>query len=148
MRRAQRLLMALVLALPLAGASTAAGTALVSADYGSNAVRQVEISANSGGPSGGGVWLWIELDQGGTGTYAGSDCGHGGQGTASDKGQVTWLPDGNTITISGVQLNALPPFLQPAYISVPWSTGHVTEPLGSVLVGLPFPGTAQVQVAP
>jgi hypothetical protein len=148
MRRVRRFVMALVLAIPLAGASTAAGTALVSADYGSTAVRQVEISANSGGPNGGGVWLWIELDQDHTGTYAGSDCGHGGQGTASDKGEVTWQSDGATITISGVQLNALPPFLQPSYISVPWSTGHVSEPLGTVLVGLPFPGTAQVQVAP
>ena len=37
-----------------------------------------------------------------TGGYAGSDCGHGGAGTASDKGDVTWHYSGDSVVIEGV----------------------------------------------
>ena len=43
---------------------------------GGDAAYQVEISANVGGPTGGGSWYWLELDKDGGGIYAGSDCAH------------------------------------------------------------------------
>jgi len=134
-----------------AGAASALGLGMLisgaspaSADYGNTAVYQVEISANSGGPSGGGAWLWIELSSDGTGTYAGSDCGHG-FGAASDKGDVTWSSADGVLTINGVVLNGLGGL--PVVISVPSTRGHYAETIFQVF-GVPFPGFAQVQVAP
>jgi hypothetical protein len=120
------------------------GSAPAAADYGPSAVYQIEISANSGGPSGGGAWLWIELDAGGGGTYAGSDCGHG-FGALPDRGDVTsWSSAGGVLTINGVALfgGALP-----LTITVPSTFGHYPETVPQVF-GIPFPGFAQVQVAP
>lgn len=149
-RRARRALLAVAAGGALVTGAALTSAAPVAADYGSTAVRQVEISANSTGPSGGGAWLWIELDANGTGTYAGSDCGHG-SGAVADRGDVTWTTDGTTITIHGVYLNGLPPFLQPPAVTVPYSTGHYSyaAPTGiQDVFGVPFPGWAQVQVAP
>jgi hypothetical protein len=150
-----------------AGASAAAilggvgvwgsGTAFA---YGNNAVHQVEISANLApnvfGPgTGGGIWLWIELDSGGTGDYTGSDCLHRTPispqtGAVADRGDVTsWTSDGTTITITGVVIGGD----TPVTITVPES-GHETVSLGDVFQGLTPPGvpappgTAHVQVAP
>jgi hypothetical protein len=130
-------------ALLLASAGTALG-------YGNSAIYQVEISANwTGGSTGAGVWLWIELDADHTGDYTGSDCGHGfeGPGTAgavADRGDVTWTSDGTTLTIHGVVLNG-PGF--PVTITVPAAYGHLSTSLAAVF-NVPFPGWAQVQVAP
>lgn len=120
------------------------GASPVSADYGNTAVYEVEISANSGGPNGGGAWLWIELSANGTGTYAGADCGHG-FGAVSDKGDVTWTSSGGLLTINGVVLNGLGGF--PVTITVPSANGHYGETIFQVF-GIPFPGFAQIQVAP
>src|SRR2546423_5225588 len=79
----KRFLVSLLAVSALAAAVVAAVAVPASADYGRGAVYQVEITANEGGPSGGGIWLWIELtpaagsSTSGTGDYAGSDCGHG-----------------------------------------------------------------------
>ena len=134
-----------------AGAASALGLGMLitgatpaSADYGNTAVYQIEISANSPGPSGGGAWLWIELSSDGTGTYAGSDCGHG-FGAVSDKGDATWSSADGLLTIHGVVLNGLGGF--PVAISVPSTDGHYSETIFQVF-GVPFPGFAQVQVAP
>jgi len=136
---------------------SAAGPA--SADYGRGAVYQIELSMNSSGPQGGGVWLWITLNSSYTGDYAGSDCGHGGAGTASDKGDVTWHYDGTNVVIEGVELNALPvsvfpTFIPPPYhttITVPRAYGHYTGNDHAYLTlpsFLPVGGFSQLQVAP
>ena len=140
--------LALLCAALAASAATFAATA--SADYGRGTIYNVELSANAGGPQGGGVWLWIALNKDGTGDYAGSDCGHGGGGAASDKGDVTWSSTGGTLTISGVVLNGLGGF--PTVIRVPAAFGHYTGTIGSYLTlpGFisPFIGNTQLQVAP
>jgi hypothetical protein len=127
--------------------------------YGGDAVHQVAISANIApnlfGPgSGGGIWLWIELDgtqSGGVGDYTGSDCLHNTpispvNGAVADRGDVEWSLTGSTITITGVVIGGDTPIT----ITVPES-GHLsTNDLSSVFsapVG-GVPGTAQVQVAP
>jgi len=122
-----------------------------SAEYGKTAVRQVELSANVGGREGGGVWLWIGLNSNGTGDYAGSDCGHGGQGAASDKGDVEWEREGESIVIKGIVLKGLGGF--ETTVTVPYRTGHYKGTLGTFLT-LPLPpevtalGFSQLQVAP
>jgi len=124
-------------------ALTMAATAF--ADYGNTAVYQVEISANSSGSNGGGAWLWIELSSNGTGTYAGSDCGHRNGPAASDKGDVTWVSGGGWLTITGVVFNGFGGL--PVTITVHSTLGHyATTPFA--VFGLPFPGFAQVTIAP
>jgi hypothetical protein len=135
------------------------GTGKASA-YGSGAVHQVEISATIspnlfGSGTGGGIWLWIELDgtsatSGGTGDYTGSDCLHHTPiapftGAVSDSGEVTWTSDGTTITILGVVIGGD----TPVTITVPLA-GHENTNLAAVFAppvgGLP--GSAEVTVAP
>lgn len=110
---------------------------------------QVEISANISGHDGG-VWVWIELDRGGTGDYKGSDCGHAGQGAVPDSGEVTWTDSGGTNTIYGVKLNGLAGFV--TTIPVPDTYGHYTGTIGSYMTLPPFIpssiGNTQLQVAP
>jgi hypothetical protein len=108
----------------LAGAGTLATASPAWADYGQGGAYQAELSANIGGPYGGGVWLWVELNRDGTGDYQGSDCGHGGQGAASDSGSVTWSGSGGKVEISGIVLNGLGGF--PATITLPATYGHYT----------------------
>jgi hypothetical protein len=139
----------------------APATALAYGDAtGNGAVYQVEISANSVGKftadpsSGGGVWLWIELDKDGTGDYTGSDCFHdapgGGAGAIADRGDVTWSTDGTTLTILGVTLAGF----VPVTITVPAAYGHYrTTSFGDIIhvdfPGFPTPeGFAEVQIAP
>jgi hypothetical protein len=131
------------------GALAAAGPA--SADYGPGSEYQIELSANVSGTQGGGIWLWIELNQNGTGDYHGSDCPHGSPGAASDSGDVTWAVSGSQVVISGVVLNGFPGGF-PATVAVPAANGHYTGTLGSFITlppGIPpFIGDAQLQVAP
>lgn len=144
----------------LAAGMIAAVAAPASADYGPGAMYQVEITANEGGPAGGGIWLWIELTPtagsatSGTGDYTGSDCGHG-HGSAPDRGDVTWSSSNGTLTISGVVLNGFGPLGPvPVTISVPSSYGHYAYPanaFSAIFSGLPpfiTGGKAQVQIAP
>ena len=135
------------LTVALLAAAAAVFAAVASADYGPGAVYQVEISANANGPQGGGIWLWIELNANGTGDYRGSDCGHG-EGAARDNGDVTWTSGGGMLTISGVTLTGLGGL--PVTITVPSAYGHksYTGDAFSSIFGLPFPGNAQVQIAP
>jgi hypothetical protein len=136
-------------ALAAAGTLAAAGPAW--ADYGQGVVYQIELSANVSGTQGGGIWLWIELNQNGTGDYQGSDCPHGSPGAASDSGDVTWAVSGSQVVISGVVLNGFPGGF-PATVTVPAAYGHYTGTLGSFITlppGIPpFIGSAQLQVAP
>src|ERR1043166_8050908 len=98
----------LLLLIALAASFAAATAATASAQYGAGDVYQIELSMNIPGKQGGGVWLWLALNRDGTGDYSGSDCGHGGQGAASDKGDLTWTQVGDQIVISGVTYNGLP----------------------------------------
>ena len=140
----QRAVVAATAALALGAGAVISAATPVAADYGNSAVYQIEISANSGGPSGGGAWLWIELNSAGGGDYAGSDCGHG-TGALSDRGDVTsWSSAGGVLTIQGVALFG---GAFPVTITVPSRYGHYAETPVQVF-GLPFPGFAQVQVAP
>ena len=85
-----------------------------------------------------------ELDSNGTGTYAGSDCGHG-DGAVADSGDITsWSSSGGVLTISGVALFG---GLAPVTIHVPSTHGNYIETISQVF-GLPFPGFAVVEVAP
>lgn len=142
----------LLLLLAITAAFAAAVAGIASANYGRGAVYQIELSANASGRSGGGVWLWLGLNQDGTGDYAGSDCGHGGAGAASDQGDVTWTyaDGGATVVITGVTLDGLGGF--PTVITVPSAYGHYTGTIGSYLTLPPFippfVGTTQLQVAP
>ncbi|MEE9094949.1 hypothetical protein [Pseudarthrobacter phenanthrenivorans] len=142
---------ALALWASLAAVAGGLSLAAPASAYGGNAAMyQIEISANISGHDGGGVWLWIELDQNGTGDYKGSDCGHAGQGAVADSGDVWWTDNGTTLTITGVALNGLGGF--PTTITVPDTYGHYTGTIGSymTLPGFipPFIGNTQLQVAP
>ena len=121
--------------------------------YEAHDIYQIELSANVPSPQGGGVWLWIGLNPNGEGDYSGSDCGHGGEGAASNKGDVTWHYTGLNnawIEIDGVILNGLGGF--PTTITVPSKYGHYTGTLGTYLTLPsfipPFIGFSQLQVAP
>jgi hypothetical protein len=160
--RANKRLAAAVVALAAVGGVAAIEAPGALADYGSGAQYQVIISANFppnvfGAGTGGGIWLWIELDgtsktSGGTGEYHGADALHhapqfGPQGASPDSGDnVTWSLSGGTLTITGVAIGG---GTTPVTITVP-NSGHETTSLGAVFPGLlpPGIGTAQVQVSP
>jgi hypothetical protein len=139
--------------------AVAVSASSASADYGTGALYQIEITGNDGGINGGGIWLWIELNPAagtttaGTGDYTGSDCGHS-HGAARDMGDVTWASSAGTLTISGVVLNGFPPFIGPVpvVITVPSTYGHYSyDSFTSIFAGLPpfvTSGNVQVQVAP
>jgi hypothetical protein len=121
------------------------------ADYGPGAPYQIEISDNApGGVPGNGAWLWIELNPGGTGDYAGAICIHTGpaglNAAESDTGDVTWSDTAGTLTITGITVIG---HTVPLTITVPDNYGHYTEPSASVMTpNLITGGTAQIQVAP
>lgn len=157
--RAGRTIAAGAISLASAIGGLASLGATSAAAYGNTAVHQVEISAmidpNLFGPgTGGGIWLWIELDgtqSGGDGDYTGSDCLHHTPiapvtGAVPDRGDVQWSLAGSIITITGVVIGGD----QPITITVPES-GHLnTSDLSTVFsapVGV-LPGTAKIQVAP
>ena len=148
---------ALVLAALGPGASSAAA-------YGraDQPLAQIEFSANCNNPSFflcapppdgfglGGIWLWIEIDSGGTGDVAGAGCGHvqGGPrgGAGSIRGDITWTASTGPLGVAfAVDPNNLyynvdlgdggPP------ISFPQTVGHYSfAPAPAV--------TIQTQVAP
>ncbi|HEX9017238.1 MAG TPA: hypothetical protein VF960_14705 [Chloroflexota bacterium] len=152
------MLLPLVATAVLAGAVLVGGAASAFADYGNSAQYQVEISFNCNGtltcaPVGQnfGMWLWIELSSGGTGTYQGADCADQTgsptvppSGASHDSGDVHWSYSGSNIVITGVTIvkGELP-----LTLTVPRTYGHYTES-GFQLLGFPLSGAAQVTVAP
>ncbi|HEX9363241.1 MAG TPA: hypothetical protein VGA47_05610 [Candidatus Dormibacteraeota bacterium] len=162
MRKLFRLFSTLVVAAILAalGIGASAGGALA---YGhaEQPLAQIEFSGNCNNPSYplcqppptgfglGGIWVWIEIDAGGSGDVAGAGCGHirgVGGGAFPILGEITWF----TAT--------LPPGAVPFWTD-PTNTYYVVS-LGDgetipfpVTVGhyayMPAPGVAlQLQVAP
>jgi len=145
--------------------SAAAGTACLAtalagvaatpalADYGQGAQYQIEISANNvGGVPGDGVWLWIALNNNGTGDYQGTDCIHTGpaglNGAAHEQGDVSWTDSGGKLTITGVKLVG---GVFPVTVVVSDRYGHYVGGSDGFIQGFalgPIGGTAQVQVAP
>ena len=129
-----------------------AGAGPAYAGQGGDAVYQVEISVNIPSPRGGGVWLWYELDRNGTGDYQGSDCGHGGAGSAHDWGDVTWSysPDDSQVVILGTVLHGLGDF--PSTVTVPSAYGHQRGTDETFMTLPPFipsgVGDTELQVAP
>src|SRR5262245_9650407 len=154
----KRKLVLLVLVAAAALLVTGISATSASAGYANGAIYQIELSVNTPGRDGGGVWLWITLLPDFTGSYAGADCGHGGAGTASDKGGVTWHYSGDSVVIDGVALNALPNavfpvFIPPPYvttITVPRAYGHYTGNDHAFMTFpsfIPVAGFSQLQVA-
>jgi hypothetical protein len=95
-----------LLAAVLVLGSLAANQGVVSA-YGraEHPLAQLELSGNCNNPAYplcfppptgfglGGIWLWIEIDAGGSGDVAGAGCGHVrgvGGGAGPIKGEITW----------------------------------------------------------
>lgn len=134
---------------------------VASADYGQGALYQIELVAEV--PGAGGAWLWITLNDDGTGDYAGSDCAGGLNGhqfrghpipAASDSGDITgWHYDGDNVVIEGVQLNSFLPLVFYTTITVPSLYGHYTAMGIGAYMTWPFfvdtgLGFSQLQVAP
>ena len=99
---------------------------------------------------GNGAGLWIELNAGGSGDYAGVICLHTGpaglDGAESGTGDVTWSDTGGTLTITGVTLIG---HTVRVTITLPDSYGHYTEASARVMTpNIIAGGTAEVQVAP
>jgi hypothetical protein len=129
------------------------------ADYGSSALYQVEISANTKEV---GFWLWAELSPGPTGDYEETDCIHLGGGVANDggihdSGELTgWSISNGVLTMYGMKIIG---GAETAKVTIPVGPniiGHANTatititsanvpilPVGTVLT-MP----AQVQVAP
>jgi hypothetical protein len=105
--RVRRLALALSSAGVLAVGIAAASASPVSADYGSGAQFQVEISANTPQV---GFWLWAELGPNQTSDYQETDCIHLGGGPATDgalhdSGSLTsWSVSNGTLTMSGMKV--------------------------------------------
>jgi hypothetical protein len=128
--------------------------ATASADYGSKAVYQVEISSN---PPGSGVWMWAELDPGMTsGDYQETDCIHlgkgGPNGALHDSGSVSgWEISGGMLIMHGVKVLG---GAETVDVSVPLPAGGyghsssvtITPTGGPPVIAGTFP--AQVQLAP
>jgi hypothetical protein len=157
-KRGRKMKQKLVCLVLVVAAAVLVSATSASADYGKGAIYQIELSVNTPGRDGGGVWLWIALEPDFTGDYAGSECGHGGAGTASDKGDVTWHYSGDSVVIDGVALNALPNavfpvFIPPPYmttITVPRAYGHYTGDDHAFMTFpdfIPVGGFSQLQVA-
>jgi len=132
-------------------ATVAARSAL--ADYGSGALYNIELSANSEGVvqgTGKGLWLWIELNPGG-GDFRGASCKHNGSGGADtatpQAGDVTsWDDNGTNLSIHLVlTLGGVP---KSVTITAPDSFGHYSGPTDSFLSPDTFGGNTQLTVAP
>lgn len=158
-----RLSRVLVPAVLLLGAGTGASVTGAAA-YGAQdqPLAQIEFSGNCNNPSYplcapppdgvglGGIWLWIEIDAGGSGDVAGAGCGHirgVGGGGEPIVGDITWYRS------TGVPEGAFAFGADPTntYYVVPLGPGEVFA--FPVTVGhysfMPVPAVAvQLQVAP
>ena len=100
--RRRVLLASCALVLVTLGATTGGAAAYGAAEH---PLAQIEFSGNCNNPdiplcfpppAGfglGGVWFWIEIDEGGTGDIAGAGCGHdraGNGGAGSIRGEIEW----------------------------------------------------------
>ena len=129
-------------------------TATATADYGSRAAYQVEISSN---PPGSGVWIWAELDPAmSSGDYQETDCIHAGQGGPNgalhDSGSLSgWEISGGMLTMHGLKVLG---GAETVDVSVPVPAGGyghsysitMTPTAGPPVIAGTFP--AQVQLAP
>jgi hypothetical protein len=156
--RLRVLLAAGALAAATMGAATAGALAYGKADQ---PLAQIEFSANCTNPSFplcapppagfglGGVWLWIEIDAGGSGDIAGAGCGHDRAGTGGAgpiRGEISWwgsvgaqglafAVDPNDLYYNISLGDGGPP------LSFPQTVGHYSF--------MPAPGVAvQTQIAP
>jgi hypothetical protein len=125
------------------------------ADYRARAQYQVELSANNvGGVPGDGLWLWIELNNDGSGDYTGSVCIHSGSAGLNsafpEAGDVTWSDDtlNHQLTIKGLVVRFRTGGQVTLTITVPDTTGHSAGPTGNYIAPNIIGGDAQVQVAP
>jgi hypothetical protein len=152
------LLAAGALALATVGATTSTAAAYGHAEQ---PLAQIEFSANCNNPSFplcapppagfglGGIWVWIEIDTGGTGDIAGAGCGHdraGSGGAGPILGEITWT---GTLGAQGLAFAIDPHNLYYNVslgdggppISFPQTVGHYSF--------APAPGvTIQTQIAP
>jgi hypothetical protein len=122
------------------------------ADYGASALYQIELSANNvGGVPGKGLWLWIELDLGGGGNFAGAGCKHNGStgpNTATPQsGDVTnWTDDGTNLHITlDLLISGAPKTFT---FTVPDTFGHYSGPTSTYMSPNTFGGDTQLTVAP
>ena len=156
--RMRAVVVAAVLAIAALGVSTGVAAAYGRAEQ---PLAQIEFSGNCNNPDFflcapppngfglGGIWLWIEIDAGGTGDVAGAGCGHdraGSGGAGPIRGEITWWasvgPQGEAFAVDptnhyyNVSLgDGGPP------LSFPQTVGHYSF--------MPAPGVAvQLQVAP
>lgn len=155
--RVRALLAAGVLAAVALGATTGGAAAYGRADQ---PLAQIEFSGNCNNPSYalcapapygfglGGIWLWIEVDAGGTGDVSGAGCQHdrAGQGGAGPiKGEIRWWgsvgPEGVAFFVdpNNLYYNIVIPDGTP--FAFPQTQGHYSF--------APAPGvTIQLQIAP
>ena len=117
-------------------------------------LAQIEFSANCNNPAYplcshvfgvGGIWVWIEVDAGGSGDIAGSQCGRGAGTTTAISGEITWFEQTGKAGARGLVVD---PTNQ--YYIVNWGDGPTAFP---VTVGhyayRPIAGVSiQVQIAP
>jgi hypothetical protein len=156
--RLRVLLAAAALAVAALGATTGGVSAYGHAEH---PLAQIEFSGNCNNPSFplcapapagfglGGVWFWIEIDEGGTGDIAGAGCGHdraGSGGAGPIRGEITWtgttgaqgvafVTDPNNLYYNVSLGDGGPP------LSFPQTQGHYSF--------MPAPGVAiQIQIAP
>ena len=160
----KRSVLALAASTAIGIATLAVSAPTASADYGPGVQYQVTISANMPGRNGGGVWLWFALTpsapgaHSGTADYAGADCGHGGVGAFSDKGDSLPWTDNGTNLVLGTAQDPISTGLGPMIILVPDTYGHTSNVTFELLnpppgfppvIPLPLPGwSSQVQIAP
>jgi hypothetical protein len=157
-----RLFLAAGLAFATLAVSSGAAAAYGSADH---PLAQIEVSANCDNPSFalcapppagvglGGIWLWIEIDQGGIADVAGAACerlkGVGG-GANSIRGEAPWWPFHGSVAalqtaFPGTFVVGTDPgnnyYVVPFGLAFPVTTGHYSfRPVAGV--------TVQAQVAP
>lgn len=143
MRRIRRVIPILALA-GLAATLSVAGAAAPALAYGTadQPLAQVEISGNCDNPDFffcshvvglGGIWLWIELDAGGTGDIAGAVCDHSSAGTPQAVGALPIGAVGTSVTwwlSSSPQGIDVTNVLGPPTVSGPWY--NIRTPLGEV----------------
>ena len=145
-------------ALLVAASFAASPTSAAAYGQADHPLAQIELSANCNNPDFplcqqvglGGIWLWIEIDAGGSGDIAGAGCGHirgVGGGAGSIRGDITWTKS------SGIPAGAFAAWTDPTntYYVVPLGPGEAFA--FPVTVGhysaMPAPAVAiQLQVAP
>jgi hypothetical protein len=151
----RRIAMSLVATIALS-VLVAGSTATTAAAYGNTAVYQIAFSGNCDDPANpicapepngfgvGGIWVWAELDQGGTGDATVAFCAHGlptapRGGAFGTPTELTWTLitfTGNPITIGSVNRDPNNTYLMISsttfgpLITVPATPGHYSFSAG------------------